>query len=676
MKKLINYVLIASFIFVSYFSTSSYAIENGKLTSEDLIKIRKISRDVIGTKYRHESTIPENGFDCDALLHYIYKEGVNIELPLGTDVLANYLDEVSVKDIKPGDIVGYDAKDDGIDKITHMGLYLGRINTETGQYASNGTEYVIHSAPDARNSDLANTSLSDEGVGYITKTRFFSHAGKKLKVYRPYGKNKIKTGDYQVKRSYRLYLDNSYEYNSYENIPDGVKTGEIIKNAVDDGTASIRFTYKGPIKKYYGKMVYLRKVAVEPIREYTTVSDLTTYVKNNSYNAVIPNLYIKNTSNVYDKNLRLISKINKAEVIKGVEVELKGKKYIRFYNEDESKDRYILASDVTANKVSIKVALKKDYQNLRRLSDNSIVRHSYPNEEFTGYIDFDPNAFYGKMFVTNIIYNGKIENVKLSLNAIDLPNISGDEFITEKDETPKSPIPNGKELKKFTVGESVYFRNAKNNAIIGTLYSDISVQGYLEGDYVYFVNNNTLVKAHYSFFKIFEKQEDLYVDSPVNVRNKDREIVGVAEKGTHIKGVKIGNYYRYYDNGEKYIHYSYLQNKPIEIGVYMNKGAYLINASNNSRYTYEKIGKYLEGIFKDDYFYATYRGVKVKVNKNDVSNLRGQFRTITDDVYVRNQDFNIVGTKYRGEKFYTVRIGEYYRFYDNGEKFIHYSFAE
>lgn len=245
MKKLFNYVLIISIIFISYLSTSTYAIENGALTSRDLIEMRKISKSVIGTKYRPESTLPETGFDCDALIYYVYKKAVNIDLPLGTETLSKYLDEVPVEDLRPGDIVGYDAKDDGIDRITHMGLYLGKINKETGQYSSNGTEYIIHSAPDERNRDLANTSLSDVGVDYITKSRFFSHAGKKLKVYRPYGNNKIKTGDYQVKKSYRLYLDNSYEYNSYENIPDGVKNGEIIKNAVDDGTSSIRFTYTG-----------------------------------------------------------------------------------------------------------------------------------------------------------------------------------------------------------------------------------------------------------------------------------------------------------------------------------------------------------------------------------------------------------------------------------------------
>lgn len=122
----------------------------------------------------------------------------------------------------------------------------------------------------------------------------------------------------------------------------------------------------------------------------------------------------------------------------------------------------------------------------------------------------------------------------------------------------------------------------------------------------------------------------------MNIRNKKRDVIGVAERGTHIKGVRVGDYYKYYDNGEKYIHYSYLQKKPIKIGVYMNKGSYLIDKYNNSKISYEKIGRYLEGTFKDDYFYSSYSNLEFKINKNDVSNLSGQYRTITDDVYVRD----------------------------------------
>lgn len=256
-------------------------------------------------------------------------------------------------------------------------------------------------------------------------------------------------------------------------------------------------------------MVYLRKVAVEPIREYTTVGDLTTYVKTNSYNTTISNLYIKNTSYVYDRRLNSITKLNKGEVIKGVEINLDDEKYIRFYNEDEGKDRYVLASNVTSNKVPIKVSLKKDYQNLRRLSDDSIVRYSHKNEEFTGNIDWDPNILYRKIFVTNIKHNGKNEIVKLPFNMINLPDMPADEYVPEKNET---PIPNGKELSKFTVEESVYFRNANNNSIMGTLFSGTSVQGYKEGDYIYFASKNTLAKAHYSFFNIFQNNnKEIYM---------------------------------------------------------------------------------------------------------------------------------------------------------------------
>lgn len=424
MKTLRNLILLLTLIFF-YFQSSALAQVGSELTNNDFIKMRSLSKKLIGTNYKRGSTLPQIGFDCDALIYYIYKNVTGHKLPIGTDLLQDYSNEISVNELMVGDIVGYDAKEnDGDDHVTHVGLYLGKINWSTGQYDQNGIETIIHAAPDAQNQDLANLDINSKGVDYITKDRFFSHAGNKLKVLRPHGRGKVNIGDYQVKKTYRLYYDNSYEYQDYGSISNGVKNGDIIKNGVDDGGSSIRFMY-------HDKEVFLRKSALETIKTDTLITNKFTAVKNNSFINELSDIYIKEISQVYDENFNIVNLLNKGDVVKGVIVYKNNKNYIRYFNADEGKILYVDSYNTSNSKVQIKVTTGTAQPNLRRVSDNSIVRYAKINEVFSGYIEWDKNTFYNKHFVADISHNNKIEKIRLPLSSIKLLDSEFDSFIID-----------------------------------------------------------------------------------------------------------------------------------------------------------------------------------------------------------------------------------------------------
>lgn len=82
----------------------------------------EVAREYLGTPYKWGGTSPD-GFDCSGLLQYVYQK-VGIDLPRVSYQQANSGKRVSIKSIRPGDLVAWDngSRNDGAD---HIAMYIG-----------------------------------------------------------------------------------------------------------------------------------------------------------------------------------------------------------------------------------------------------------------------------------------------------------------------------------------------------------------------------------------------------------------------------------------------------------------------------------------------------------------------------------------------------------------------
>lgn len=58
----------------------------------------------IGKPYAWGASGP-NAFDCGGLVKYVYKQAVNVDLPMGTINQEKYGEEASLKYLEPGDLL-------------------------------------------------------------------------------------------------------------------------------------------------------------------------------------------------------------------------------------------------------------------------------------------------------------------------------------------------------------------------------------------------------------------------------------------------------------------------------------------------------------------------------------------------------------------------------------------
>ena len=74
----------------------------------------------IGKPYAWGASGP-NAFDCGGLVKYVYKQAVNVDLPMGTINQEKYGEEASLKSLEPGDLLFYGSRG----ATYHVGLYIG-----------------------------------------------------------------------------------------------------------------------------------------------------------------------------------------------------------------------------------------------------------------------------------------------------------------------------------------------------------------------------------------------------------------------------------------------------------------------------------------------------------------------------------------------------------------------
>ena len=84
------------------------------------VLMRAIS--LVGTPYSYGGNTPEGGFDCSGLVHYVYRDMLDLQLPRTSRALAGYQGPRIAPDrLASGDLVFFGS--DG--HVTHVGIYVG-----------------------------------------------------------------------------------------------------------------------------------------------------------------------------------------------------------------------------------------------------------------------------------------------------------------------------------------------------------------------------------------------------------------------------------------------------------------------------------------------------------------------------------------------------------------------
>lgn len=219
--------------------------------------------------------------------------------------------------------------------------------------------------------------------------------------------------------------------------------------------------------------------------------------------------------------------------------------------------------------------------------------------------------------------------------------------------------------------DTVNVRRASNGSVIGTKRFGDYINGNLSGSYVYFYYNGVYSRVSAKYVKR-ATPSTRYVKASANMRNRNLSVVGKKYKGETLYSVRLGNYYRFYENGSpKFVHYSLVTSTPTKGGVYVTNPVNIrSSATGNVLGTY-RTGKYVYGLQKGDYIYFYYNGTYSRIHKSLVKYDKAKYRTLKYSAHIYNDRFNVVGTKSAGSKILSVKIGNYYRYFSNGAKFIH-----
>ncbi|HEX8979433.1 MAG TPA: C40 family peptidase [Parasulfuritortus sp.] len=81
-----------------------------------------VAMNLLGTPYKMGGTDPAKGVDCSGLVHYVYKQSVDINLPHSAKALSQNGTPVKKDDLQPGDLVFFHTLKQ---RFSHVGIYAG-----------------------------------------------------------------------------------------------------------------------------------------------------------------------------------------------------------------------------------------------------------------------------------------------------------------------------------------------------------------------------------------------------------------------------------------------------------------------------------------------------------------------------------------------------------------------
>jgi len=121
-------ILIQTFIFalltLSACSNHKNISPPVKISQNDSATVKKLYtqyNDWRGVKYR-EGGMSKKGVDCSGFVQITYKQKLNKQLPRTTELMSAKGKTISVKDLRPGDLVFFKTGW----KVRHVGIYVGK----------------------------------------------------------------------------------------------------------------------------------------------------------------------------------------------------------------------------------------------------------------------------------------------------------------------------------------------------------------------------------------------------------------------------------------------------------------------------------------------------------------------------------------------------------------------
>jgi len=90
--------------------------------TEHAQEIVKSGFNYMGVLYRRGGTSAETGFDCSGLVRRVFGDAFGLELPHNARAISQEGTKISVKDLKPGDLVFFNTLRK---TFSHVGIYVG-----------------------------------------------------------------------------------------------------------------------------------------------------------------------------------------------------------------------------------------------------------------------------------------------------------------------------------------------------------------------------------------------------------------------------------------------------------------------------------------------------------------------------------------------------------------------
>ncbi len=81
-----------------------------------------VAMGLLGTPYKIGGANPDKGVDCSGLVHYVYKQAANLDLPHSAKALSQNGAPVKKDDLQPGDLVFFHTLRK---RFSHVGIYAG-----------------------------------------------------------------------------------------------------------------------------------------------------------------------------------------------------------------------------------------------------------------------------------------------------------------------------------------------------------------------------------------------------------------------------------------------------------------------------------------------------------------------------------------------------------------------
>jgi cell wall-associated NlpC family hydrolase len=81
-----------------------------------------VAMGLLGTPYKLGGTDPAKGVDCSGLVHYVYKQSADLNLPHSAKALSQNGTPIKKDELKPGDLVFFHTLKK---HFSHVGIYAG-----------------------------------------------------------------------------------------------------------------------------------------------------------------------------------------------------------------------------------------------------------------------------------------------------------------------------------------------------------------------------------------------------------------------------------------------------------------------------------------------------------------------------------------------------------------------